>query len=68
MLSISQARFDQLGALSFVERMAVIVADADPSASEEVRSPNFGPTVVAQVHKAGRYVTCTAPAMLQRLC
>ena len=48
-------QFDHLGAQSFVDRMAAIIVEADPSAADEVRSDSFAKTVLAQVDKAKRY-------------
>lgn len=55
MLSISQTQFEQLGAQSFVARMAAIIVEADPSSADEVRSDSFAKTVLAQVDRAKRY-------------
>lgn len=55
MLSISQNQLDRLGAQSFVERMAAVIVEADPCATDEVGSDSFAATVLAQVDTARRY-------------
>lgn len=55
MLSISPTQFEQLGAQSFVARMAAIIVEADPSAADEVRSDSFAMKVLAQVDRAKSY-------------